>query len=303
VINQNYPNIEHIIIDGGSTDNTVEIIKKYEKHITWWVSEKDSGQSHAINKGLQKASGEIITWLNSDDSFFPETLNRISNYFNENPSVKLIHGKALLHGEDINDKVVGAPDSNILSRYLAYIPYPQPASFFKKEMIEAIGHLDAELHYGMDYDLLVRAALQFEILKKDEIFAKYRMHENSKSNDGLKFALDWSTVFSKLLRSLPDTETYITKLTDLKIYQPNNDKYEVKKKVSPEKLKLAFLYFLNMQMHYHYKGLKLEMVGNIANCIKDTDDLFYRKEKVNSIMLKSKYLSPKFISFFRNFTQ
>src|SRR5687768_13083798 len=81
VINQNYPNLEYIIIDGGSTDNTVEIIRKYEQHLAYWVSEKDGGQSEAINKGFKKATGDIVCWINSDDFFMPGALSKVADCF------------------------------------------------------------------------------------------------------------------------------------------------------------------------------------------------------------------------------
>ena len=92
VLNQNYPNLEYIIIDGGSTDRSVEIIKKYEKHLSYWVSEKDDGQSHAINKGLQHATGEIICWLCSDDLHVSDTLYTVAELFRLNPEIALLHG-------------------------------------------------------------------------------------------------------------------------------------------------------------------------------------------------------------------
>src|SRR5450759_2806690 len=95
VINQNYPNLEYFIIDGGSTDNSIEIIKKYEKHLTYWVSEKDNGQAHAINKGFKKATGDIVCWINSDDLLIQGAINTISNYFSRNPDVQFINGYTL----------------------------------------------------------------------------------------------------------------------------------------------------------------------------------------------------------------
>ena len=90
VINQNYPNLEYIIIDGGSTDNSVEIIKKYEKNISYWVSEKDHGQSNAINKGLAIATGDIVAWLNSDDQYCEKSLDIISNTFKQHPEINIV---------------------------------------------------------------------------------------------------------------------------------------------------------------------------------------------------------------------
>ena len=93
ILNQKYPNLEYFIVDGGSTDNTLDIIKKYEDRIDWWVSEPDRGQSHAINKGLERATGEIINWINSDDLLFPGALQRVAVTFMNNPEADLIVGE------------------------------------------------------------------------------------------------------------------------------------------------------------------------------------------------------------------
>jgi len=102
IVNQNYPNLEYIIIDGGSTDNTVEIIKKYEKHLAYWVSEKDKGQSEAINKGFRKATGDIVCWINSDDFFMPGSLLKVGERFAKDNSLDLLNGHCLLIDEHSN---------------------------------------------------------------------------------------------------------------------------------------------------------------------------------------------------------
>src|SRR5580700_341038 len=96
ILNQNYPNLEYLIIDGKSTDSTIEIIKKYEQKIFYWVSEKDSGQSEAINKGFQKATGEIVCWLNSDDILMPNALNEVAAQFIKNKELILLNGQTVL---------------------------------------------------------------------------------------------------------------------------------------------------------------------------------------------------------------
>ena len=93
VINQNYPNLEYIIIDGGSTDGSVDIIKKYEKHLTYWVSEPDNGHGHALNKGFSTTTGEIMAWINSDDKYYPSTFATVAEIFNKFSDINWIHGK------------------------------------------------------------------------------------------------------------------------------------------------------------------------------------------------------------------
>src|SRR4051812_42913167 len=105
IINQGYPNLEYIIIDGGSTDNTFDIIKKYEKHITYWVSEADDGQSNALNKGLAKCTGDIFNWINSDDYLEQGTLFLIADIFNQDPATSLICGFG---------SIFNSPDNSVL---------------------------------------------------------------------------------------------------------------------------------------------------------------------------------------------
>ncbi len=301
VMNQNYPNLEHIIIDGGSTDSTLEIIKRYESNLTFWVSEKDTGQSQAINKGLKIANGEIVTWLNSDDLYLPNTLNKVNEIFQKNPAISLLHGNSILFGMNKKERRIEPSTNHLREKYLAYIPFPQPSSFFKKKILDKTGFLDEGLHYGMDYDLLVRIALNFEILQTNEVFSKYRIHSESKTKKGINFAKDWSIVFSKVLRSVPKSEHLIKALENINLYNSAIDKYAVTK--LPENIKLSFLYFLNIQMHYYYEALELKKASQLASLIKDLNIDFYKSEKVKQISSKSNYLNPALITLLRNFTR
>lgn len=301
VLNQSYDNIEHIVIDGGSTDNSVEIIKKYEKHLSYWVSEKDKGQSDAINKGLKICTGDIITWLNSDDIFLPNILNEIPNYFAANPNLGLVHGKAILFGSNRKDLEIGEEKSNMKERYLAYIPFPQPASFFSRNVIEETGFLNVDFHYGMDFDLLTRIALNFDITHIDKVLTKYRIHESSKTNDDLKFALDWQKVFSKTLYSIDSKNKYIEVLKQLNFYHLPTGKYEIK--IMPTNIKLITLYFLHIQMHYYYQAFEFKKVLEIAKQIKILDGHFYKLEAIDKLVLKAKYLPKGIIKQLRNFTR
>ncbi len=293
--------MEHIIIDGGSTDDTVDIIKRYERHITYWVSENDSGQSAAINKGLKIATGDIVTWLNSDDVYTKDTLLRVNKLFNEHKNKALIHGNSLLFGHKIKEKLIALPKNDIKERYLGYIPFPQPSSFFRKEIIQKIGLLDESLHYGMDYDLLVRIALNYEILRVDDLFSKYRLHSESKTKNSIEFAKEWSIVFSKLLRSMPDTKWMRDSLKKINLYNEGEDTYRALMPV--KNFTLSYLYFLNVQMHYYYDSLDLKKASEIASLIRETDETFYKNEKVKGVFSKANYLHPAVISILRNFTR
>jgi glycosyltransferase involved in cell wall biosynthesis len=301
VLDQNYSNLEFIIVDGGSDDSTIEILNKYLDFFDYFISEKDNGQSHAINKGIAKASGEIITWLNSDDLLLPNSLEIVAKVFSENPNVGLIHGNAILFGQNQKESLIKIPEYDLNERYLAYIPFPQPSSFFRKEILNVIGNIDESLHFGMDYDLLARIALNYEILQIQTVLSKYRLHNESKTNSSLSFANDWSIVFSRVLRSVPDSEFAIEVLKSVNLHHDSEEKYVITK--IPSNLKLSLLYFLNMQMHYYYITMDLDTVSKLASLIKQLDENFYQKEKVNNLFLKAKILNPMVIRFLRTFTR
>ena len=113
VLSQNYPNLEYIIIDGGSTDGTVEIIKKYEQQLTYWISEPDKGQTDAINKGFAKCTGEIFNWINSDDYYSPNSLHIVAEVFSENPTAKVVCGLENGFYNEQQSKIVNHPGSII----------------------------------------------------------------------------------------------------------------------------------------------------------------------------------------------
>lgn len=299
VLSQTYPNIEYIIIDGGSNDDTVSIIKNYEKKIDYWVSEKDNGQTHAINKGLLKSTGEIIMWLNSDDVLLPGTIEKVVNLFLQNPEVNLIHGTALLFG-DIKEQLKSAPKTDLTHRYLAYIPFPQPASFFRRKLIEEQGLLDEKLHYAMDFDLLVRAVLNYNVLSVQDTLAKYRIHPASKTNDHLLFAKEWAVVFSKVLRSFDFSKDIIDEMKSMDLYTEGSDLYSVSKHFSLTDLELAFFYFIDIQMHYHYQVLETKQSFHLAKFILNRFPM--RQTQANSILLKSLFFPKFLIRNLRKFT-
>jgi len=162
VLLQGYPNLEYIIIDGGSTDNSVEIIRQYEPWLTFWVSEKDRGQSHAINKGLNRSRGEIFAYLNSDDIYLPGTINRIFRHFNIYDDVGVMYGDCRLINEE--SKTINRWRSrtfDLISELCINFIY-QPTSFLSRGVLETIGYFDETLHYTMDIDYWYRAGNHFK---------------------------------------------------------------------------------------------------------------------------------------------
>jgi len=208
IVNQQYPNLELFVIDGGSTDNSIDVIKKHEQHFTWWISEKDKGQSEAINKGFAKATGEIVSWLCSDDLLMPGSLQIVASHFLSLPeNVGLIHGGAVIFESDKTIETRFTYQIPNREAYLSGMVFPQPAAFFRKSWVEKVGYLDEELHYGMDYDLFMRLALVCDFSAVDTVFARYRLHSQSKSvAESNRFITDWKKSFVNLCKNLRWTD-------------------------------------------------------------------------------------------------
>lgn len=301
VLNQDYEPLEYIIIDGGSTDGSVDVIRRYEERLAYWVSEKDRGQSHAINKGLKRASGEVISWLNSDDLYLPRTLHTVADYFRKNDSA-LIHGKTILFGDSLQEKVKGAEQQDLRVRYLAGIPFPQPSSFFRRRVLLEQGFLDETLHYGMDYDLFVRVALNYQLLSVEDIFTKYRLHSESKSIAQCRaFADDWAKVFSRVLRSFAFTGDLIKRMREIGLYVEGDNSYQVTKTFTEQDIRQSFLYFLESHISYDYVSLDLETAGRLASFLKDFDAHFYRAGQLSKVRWRSRYLGRPLIRYLRSY--
>lgn len=181
VLNQNYNNYEHIIIDGGSTDNTVSILKEYP-HLNW-ISEKDKGQSDGLNKGFKKATGDIIAWINSDDMLAPNALSTINKFFQQNPDKYVLTGNQVLidrNGEKIKTIPAEAFTYNRLlnTRYCSVM---QNSTFFKREVLLNVGYLDEAFHYTMDLELFIRIASKYKSYVINKDLAYFRLWEESKT--------------------------------------------------------------------------------------------------------------------------
>jgi glycosyltransferase involved in cell wall biosynthesis len=205
VVNQQYPNLEIIIVDGGSKDNSRDIIKKYEYYLTWWVSEKDKGQSDAINKGFARVTGDIVTWLCSDDLYTEGALKKVAQIFSDLPDdVGLVYGGATLFGENMTTKDTFGYDDAGVERYISGQAFPQPSGFFKKKYLQEAGAwVREDLHLGMDYDLFARLGSVCKFHSVKEIFSLYRLHDASKTvSQHSRLIEDWTRSFSNLCRNL-----------------------------------------------------------------------------------------------------
>ena len=184
VINQNYSNLEYFIIDGGSADNSVDIIKKYEDKIDWWVSEKDEGQADALSKGFKRATGDYLTWVNSDDIFLPGALHAVGKVIKRNQNAKWISGNIIWI--DIEGRIIRCfilPTYNLFLAKMGFLVVGGPSSFFHRSLYQSVEGFRVELSYNMDTDLW----WQFEskgvhYYRIPKYLMAFRMHEASKTS-------------------------------------------------------------------------------------------------------------------------
>lgn len=190
ILLQNYPNLEYIIIDGGSTDETVEVLKKYDKWITYWVSEPDNGQSHAINKGLSKCTGKVFNWLNSDDYYDPNALKVVGANFFKTGCYALIGHVKNFSSLTADAKNVSSQDLIYRTRLrsieetVAYANLVQPGTFFDLGTINAVGGIHEECHFMMDAELWLKFLFTYgieKVEKVDDILVNFRFHADSKT--------------------------------------------------------------------------------------------------------------------------
>lgn len=184
ILDQKYPKIEYIIIDGGSTDNSVQIIKKYERHLAYWISEKDRGQTYAINKGFERSTGDVLAYLNSDDLYLADTLHFVANYFIENPNAKFIYGDVQIideKGSVIKEKKQPNFDY-VMGCMIGFgLLIDQPAAFWRREVYENIGPLNEDYTYNMDGEYFYRVSKQYEMIHVEKFLARFRWQPLSKT--------------------------------------------------------------------------------------------------------------------------
>ena len=251
VLNQNYPNLEYIIIDGGSTDGSVEIIKKYEKYLAYWISEKDKGQAHAINKGFEKATGELVGWQNSDDIYLPNAFYKVVEIFRNKPDYDVYFGNVYLIDEFDN-----------IIRDIRYVPFSyfslvfegmniaNQAAFFKNYLFKEF-KLDENFQCAMDAYLFInlgKSKKEFKFIR--EFLGAFRIHSQSKSATighivGQKEG-------SKLRKDLGiDVDENI----------PWSEQYKLRKLFS--KIRRTFFYIYQGDFDYMMRGIKIRIKKNV----------------------------------------
>jgi len=213
VLDQDHLNLEYIIVDGASTDGSIDIIRKYQDKLAWWVSEKDSGQAEAINKGLARARGEIVAWLNSDDTYLPGAISAAVRAFEENQDVVLVYGNMLAVNENGDITNVFKYRQMSLADLLCFQIIGQPAVFFRRAALEKAGKLDATYHFFLDHHLWLRIALQGRILHVDETWAAARYHAEAKNRArAVEFGREAFRILDWARQTQPALASVLTKI-------------------------------------------------------------------------------------------
>jgi glycosyltransferase involved in cell wall biosynthesis len=274
VINQGYPNVEHIIIDGGSTDNTKQVLEKHKDKLAYWVSEPDNGQSDAVNKGFIKASGEIIGWLNSDDYYAPGALNAVAEVFAD-PSVNVVCGYSILFDEKGKEQkgMATVAESRGLEFHLRFPDINQPATFFRRKTLAEFMPINTSLHYTMDREMWTKYIQQYKlnhIKTIEDTLVYFRYHADSKSQSKVsEFDNEYATMLHWFAKQNKLNEAADLLASGYVLL--NNYKYSFNKYPGSETtlnmiryffLKRGGLVFNKTQFEYAKKGYKIFDIKN-----------------------------------------
>lgn len=267
ILGQNYPNLEYLVIDGGSTDNTCEILKNYEQHINYWISEKDNGQSEAINKGFKKSTGDILMWLNSDDLLMPYALHKIAKLA-ENNSPKIWFGNCILFSEQQGVSASGTNvvfDSNTYELENADFII-QPSSFWNRKAWELVGEVNEQLYYTMDWEWYLRAKKSgVEFLPIEDCLSMYRIHAAHKSSSG--GTRRQKEICSIITSFNSSKEILYQQLTTENILTSKNMVYRLISKIAAKRNKYGIETVLKIFKHNKYKNYSLKEIHSIKSML------------------------------------
>ena len=283
-------------MDGGSKDNTVEVIKKYSEKISFWESKKDKGQSDAINKGLKKATGDIVAWLNSDDMYTDNALQRVADIFLKNPEVDIVYGNVWQsYPKERIEKHINKKFNP--KQFLTGVNMHQPSVFWRRKLHEDAGYLDESLYYTMDYDLWLRLFYSFTSYKTDSILSKFRCHEEAKTSNNPKgIYLDYRKCISRFFRSAGFNK-YIPMLRVLKIYDHSDQQeYKVAHRFTEKAMQdIIDEYAFNCAIQEYSFG-NIAASNKILNYCLTTPKY---KKKARSFMLKNNLGLRKMLNLFK----
>lgn len=229
--------LDYIIIDGGSRDNSVDVIKHYQQLISstgWkagcpgiryrWISERDEGQTDAIQKGLTMATGEILAWINSDDTYLPDAIQTACRTLADNPGCSALYGKC--HYIDENSDPVGdyPTEPYSMKRLASFNFIAQPSVFFLKSILTEVGYPDKTLHYAMDFDLWIRIARKNDFLYLDQFLSNYRLHPDSKTvgaHHAFETARECMIISEKYYAWTPLNRVYVYSFHKVSMFVPS----------------------------------------------------------------------------------
>jgi glycosyltransferase involved in cell wall biosynthesis len=196
--NQTYKNIEHIVIDGGSSDETITILKSYNQDLKW-ISEPDKGQSDAINKGWRLAKGDIIAYLNADDTYLPDTIETIVHFFDKNPKIYMLYGDGIITDEQgKNPRPFHCVEFNLKKFIFRQVNIFQPSVFLRKEIFNIIGDVDQKLHLAMDFDYWLRISLEYHIGYLPRTLSVAKIYPDAKSSALMhEYVFEYEYIFDK----------------------------------------------------------------------------------------------------------
>ncbi len=181
VLNQHYPNLEYMVLDGGSSDGSVEILKRYDTQLAWWVSEPDNGQADAFNKGLARAKGKYIGWLNSDDLYLSGSLQSAIQLLEDNPEVAFVFGNVQAIDASGNVTNIMRYEDWQLEDLMCFNIIGQPGVFMRRDLLQKVGGLDPSYHFLLDHHLWLRLALQGQMLFSSQTWSAARFHVAAKN--------------------------------------------------------------------------------------------------------------------------
>ncbi|HQF27347.1 MAG TPA: glycosyltransferase family 2 protein [Bacteroidia bacterium] len=292
VINQGYPNLEFIIIDGGSVDNTVSVIKKYESKISYWVSEPDNGQSDAINKGFQRVTGDIVNWLNSDDELAPNSLFEIGKAFIENPECTCCVGRIEMFNQSGVIGTTSSVISPLLEQCIGFGKVNQPSMYFSTKCHKKIGMINSRMNYLMDTEWYLRYLLAYgnnSIVDVDKVFSRFRYHDESKTvSQAEKFRFERDSMYYSLAKQFELFEyaefikNYGKVNVDFEFNIPNElISFNKEKSIN------YFVYQLGLE-YYHYR-----VMNKAEKCLKFVNQDLLLESEVE--ILKSRLMKIKFV--------
>lgn len=213
VLGQDYPHVEYLVVDGGSTDGTVEVLRRYASRLRW-VSEPDAGQAAAINKGWRMTRGEVIAWLNADDLYRPGAIQEAVAFLEAHPDVDMVYGDCDFI--DASGRLIGTYPARpwdyaeLVRRAVNFVP--QPAVFLRRRVLETVGYLNEGLHYAMDFEYWLRLGLRHRVVHVRRPWAAYRWHGRAKSvRDLIPMAIELLRVYEDFFRR-PDLPASIRAL-------------------------------------------------------------------------------------------